>query len=348
MSIFSRMFRKPEEDLNAPPGAGAEEERGPERAAAPIEGMGSLIAEVTRIKAQLEGLGETRKATNERFTRITEQIGELRGMILEAGKSVQKVELSTTKAVGLVESIEPDKFLVMIRKQDAKLEALKGNLESNEVMMQTIMGELKEMRQKIRVFRGIDQVAKMTDEVKSELTEIRKVKAVAERHADRVETFFSEIQKQVRGFEEYAASQKELKDSVSRLTKSVDQLNVKLLQKADKKEVESIITNFREFEDHTTRVIKLLNREFADVRTDFEHRFDLKFRRAEHVSRILQELVKPTPELKKSLQEVKQLAEEEARAQEEGKKGPGLMAKLLGKGKEAPAEGAEKEAEGKE
>src|SRR3989338_5642759 len=220
MSIFSKVFKKKEEeDLNAAPGADAADQQAKdERPASAAIASESITAELTRIKAQLEAVAELRKAMNERFTQVAGQIGELRGMVLETGKSMQKVELSTTKAVGLVESIEPDKFFVTLHKQDAKIEALKASIESKEAMMQTIMAELKKMRQDMRVYRGLDQVVNMTEEVKAELTNIRKVKAVVERHADRVETFFTEIQKQVRGFAQLESSIKDLKESHTKLS----------------------------------------------------------------------------------------------------------------------------------
>ena len=359
MSIFSRVFKKKEEeDINAAPGADAAEQQAKdERPASAAIASESITAELTRIKAQLEAVAELRKAMNERFTQVAGQIGELRGMVLETGKSMQKVELSTTKAVGLVESIEPDKFFVTLHKQDAKSEALKASIESKEAMMQTIMAELKKMRQDMRVYRGLDQVVKMTEEVKAELTNIRKVKAVVERHADRVETFFTEIQKQVRGFAELESSIKDLKESHTKLSKTLDQVNVRLLQKANKKEVEALTANFKEFEDHTFRVIGLLNKEFTDVRTDFEHRFDIKFKRAERINLVLQDLIKPSPELQESLKRIKGLAEEEVKqkaledARRKARQRPGLIKRVLKRGKKAeeaaaggegaaPAEGA--------
>ncbi len=357
MSIFSKVFKKgEEEDINLAPGAAqmaAAGKAAPEKAAAPAA-TASMGAEITRMKAQLEAVGEMRKAMNERFSQISTQIGELRGMVLESGKAMQKVELSTTKAVGLVESIEPDKFFVIIHKQNAKIDALKANIESKEAMLQTVMSELKGMRKEMKVFRGLDQVIKMTDEVKAELTNIRKVKATAERHADKVETFFSEIQKQVRSFGEFESGLKELKDGLSKLTKSIDQMNIRILKKANKKELEALTTNFKEFEDHTFKVIALLNKEFTDVRTDFEHRFNLKFKRAERINRVLQDLVKPSPEFKKNLVEIKSLAELELKqqvlmeARKEARKKPGLLQKVLKRKKPELAEGEGDAGEGEE
>ena len=96
MSIFSRVFKKKEEeDINAAPGADAAEQQAKdERPASAAIASESITAELTRIKAQLEAVAELRKAMNERFTQVAGQIGELRGMVLETGKGNFEVAIA--------------------------------------------------------------------------------------------------------------------------------------------------------------------------------------------------------------------------------------------------------------
>ena len=61
-------------------------------------GDSKLGVEITKIKAQLEGLNEQRQAVNERFSRISEEIGEIRGMGMDTNKAVGNIEASATKA----------------------------------------------------------------------------------------------------------------------------------------------------------------------------------------------------------------------------------------------------------
>ena len=48
-----------------------------------------LSTEIERIKASVEAFAEVRKSFTERFTRTSEQIGELRSMILERDRTIQ-------------------------------------------------------------------------------------------------------------------------------------------------------------------------------------------------------------------------------------------------------------------
>src|SRR5689334_9433523 len=98
-------------------------------------GNPKIDIEFAKIKGQLDSFAEVRKATTERFSRISEQMGELRGMIIDTNKAMGKVEVSSTKAIDLVESVHPEKLMIEVRKQDGKVEALRASIESNEAIM---------------------------------------------------------------------------------------------------------------------------------------------------------------------------------------------------------------------
>ena len=136
----------PEETKDAPP----------EKSNAGEVSIGQLTADLEKLKAQFSTFYEMNKAATERFTRVNEQIGELRSMILDRDRTIQEIELKAIKAHDLVESVHPDKIMTTVQREDAKLEALKANLEGNESIMSRVMEELKEVKRKIEFFRGID------------------------------------------------------------------------------------------------------------------------------------------------------------------------------------------------
>jgi hypothetical protein len=100
------------------------EEEHPQEEEKPMEGLSvtaataALSADIIKLKAEFDQFSELRKVINERFTRINEQIGELRGMIMDANRSMQDMEVKTVKAVDLVEAVHPDKLMAEVRKQD--------------------------------------------------------------------------------------------------------------------------------------------------------------------------------------------------------------------------------------
>jgi len=222
-------------------------------------GNPKLDMEITRIKAQLESYNEIRKANSERFTRISEQLGELRGMIMDTNKTMSKIEVSATKAIDLVESVQPEKLMVEIRKQEGKAEALKANIESNEALVKDVMEELKKMRQQMNFYKGIEQVAKLNEEVKQEIFEAKKIEATIERHADKAESIFLDLEKKFAEFEKFERTVDDLDKTFHAIQGDFDKMKLQLSKKADKKEFGSLMDKFTEFEKHTGNILKLLD-----------------------------------------------------------------------------------------
>jgi hypothetical protein len=222
-------------------------------------GNAKLDIEFIRIKAQLESLNEVRKANSERFSRMSEQMGELRGMIMDTNKTMSKIEVSATKAIDLVESVQPEKLMIEIRKQDGKGEALKANIESNEVMMRDIMEELKKIRQQMNFYKGIEQVTKLNDEVKGEIFEIKKVEATIERHADKAESIFLDMEKKFSEFNKIQKLMDDIEKSFHAIQGDFDNMKLQLSNKSDKKDLINLMDKFTEFEKHTGNVMKLLD-----------------------------------------------------------------------------------------
>jgi hypothetical protein len=236
-------------------------------------GNGKTDLEIAKIKGQLDSFAEVRKATTERFSRISEQMGELRGMIIDTNKAMGKVEVSSTKAIDLVESVHPEKLMIEVRKQDGKIEALRANIESNEAIMKDLMLELKKMRDKMGFYKGIEQVMAMNDEIKQELATIKRVEANIERHADKVETVFIEVEKKFTEFEKFNDTVKDIDKQFKKLAGDFEKIRVKVELKLERKDFLDLLDKFNDFEKHTTNLIKLLDERNKTVKQELDSEF---------------------------------------------------------------------------
>ncbi|MGV8152541.1 MAG: hypothetical protein ACP5OG_05660 [Candidatus Nanoarchaeia archaeon] len=263
-NIFGKKGKKEEE--NASSATNSEDDNGEEKKEATTSVSESLTGnsaditrlatEIDRLKAGAESFGEVRKAFNERFERITEQIGELRAMIMDRDRIVQTIELKAVKASDLVESIQPEKLSTEIQKQDAKIEALKANLEGNEAMMDRLMEELKEARRKLEFFRGIEEIVKLSEEVKKELIEIKKVEASIHIDTDKNQTIYAEIRKKFQDIDIFKDSLRELQVGSQQSMKDIDFLKGKITGLADKSELDSLVQKVQRYIDSLKEIEK--------------------------------------------------------------------------------------------
>jgi predicted nucleic acid-binding Zn-ribbon protein len=248
---------------------------------------GNVEAELTKIKSSLEALNEVRKANADQFTRTSEQIGELRGALMDTNKAVGVIEVASSKAIDLVNTVQPDKLMIEVRKMDGKVEALRANIEANETIMKDIMREMKDMRAQMSFYKGVDQVVKMNNEIKQELIEIKKTEGIVGKHADKVETIFVEVEKKFYDFEKFNEAVKELDRSFKKISSDFDKTRVNVDEKADKKEFVKMVDKFTDFEKHTSNILKLLdqksrttvtelNMAFEGVKKQLEKKYDKK------------------------------------------------------------------------
>jgi chromosome segregation ATPase len=206
-----------------------------------------LKTEIEKLKAGQEAFKEIRTSFSERFTRTSEQIGELRSMILERDRTIQEVELKAVKSSDLVSSVQPEKLMTEVQKQEVKIEALKANLEGNEAIMNRIMEELRETRKKVEFFRGVEEVIKLSEEVKSELIEIKKAEGRINTQTDKVQTIYSEMRTRIQDIDAFKAEVQDSKASIEQNTKDVDFVKNKITNLAEKAELDKLVAKLQTY-----------------------------------------------------------------------------------------------------
>ena len=270
---------------------------------------GRLTADIEKLKAQFKTFYEMQKASNERFTMINEQIGELRAMILDRDKDSKLVEAKATQAIDLVETVQPDKLMMELRKMDNKIEMLKSPMETNEIIINNTIAELKEIRTRISAFKGIEEAMKLGEEVKKGWIENKKIDANIAKHASKVETIYSEMWKQFNELQKISGVVSDLDKSIKQISSEVDSIKVKMTSFSSKKEFEILIVKFETFEKHVEGVVSALNNKIADFEQDFNKNFDEKTAKTTKLIKGFETLAAKTPDLDKYFN----LLEEEAK-----------------------------------
>jgi len=218
-----------------------------------------LKTEIEKLKAGQEAFKEVRGSFSERFTRTSEQIGELRSMILERDRTIQEVELKAVKAADLVSSVQPEKLMTEVQKQEVKLEALKANLEGNESITARVMEELRETRKKIEFFRGVEEVVKLAEEVKSELIEIKKVEGRINTQTDKVQTIYAEMRTRIQDLDAFKSEVQDAKASIEQNSKDVEFVKNKISNLAEKSELDKLVKKLQGYINSLNEIQKRTN-----------------------------------------------------------------------------------------
>ena len=295
--------------------------------------------ELTKINATMESFKESRKSTSERFSLMNEQMGEIRGQLMDTNKTIGQIEVKATKAADLVESVQPDKMMISLQKTDGKIEGVKAALEAKDAMMRNIMEQLKGMRNQMSLFKGLEQIIKLNEEVKDEIMNAKRVVAQVERHADRVENVFIESQKSFEEFNRFAATLESMRADIKEVQGKAEKADVRMGTLLLTKDFEKKFDQIERDDKHMKELVKKLEildksiaQKFEEAKGEIKGKFDHAIKKAEMMSSAFETLLAENPMFAKGLDLEKYLQKELEHAPEEKKEAPEA------KKEEAPAE----------
>lgn len=182
--------------------------------------------EFQKINAKLEVVNALIKGFNERFGSVNQQIGEIRGMVLSNEKSISRLNQDALKAIDVVKEVKPDKLRIDYQKINLKVDTLSEKLEANRQIEETIMNEIKDLRQKAGIFVGTDALLKLNEEVKKDLIELQRVGSRVRVNADKSEQIFVELKKGFAQNEKVGSMVSNLDSSYAGLQKEIEKLKV--------------------------------------------------------------------------------------------------------------------------
>lgn len=247
MGLFGKKKKIEDEELEE--GSEEEEKKEKSKASSGEPSLGALSVQVEKLGASVEAFAEVRKSFTERFNRTSEQIGELRAMILDRDKSIQDIELKAIKAHDLVATVQPEKMMTSIQKGEAKIEALKANLEGNESIMSRVMDELKDVKKKVEFFRGIEEIVKLSEETKADLIEIKKIESRISLNTDKVDTIYGEMRKKFQRIDVFDSQLQEMKAQGEQNEHDVQFLKDKVVDLATKEDLEKLVSRVQKYID---------------------------------------------------------------------------------------------------
>jgi len=210
-----------------------------------------ISIEIEKLNSRMEALSQMRGMFNERLSTISEQIGELRNMVVSQEQEFSELEVKSARTNEVMSQLEPGKILKEISKIDMRIEAITGKIESNEAVNSMIMKELKEQRSKMALFKGVEDTIKLNQEVREELTTIKKVESQVEMHSNKVESMFIQVQKRFNEFEKFKEMAENLDAAYKEQIQEFDTMKVRFADlvktediKAVKEELSGLMDSF--------------------------------------------------------------------------------------------------------
>ncbi len=182
--------------------------------------------EIEKINVKIESVISWINQFYERFSYVSENIGELRAMNLANEKKISESMKDVTRAIDVVKEVKPEELRIDYQKVDMRINSLEEKLAANKQFMDDVMKEVKDIKAKAEIFIGIDGLLKLNDEVKQDLVGIQKINSKVKMHSDKAEDIFIELQNKFSGIEKTADLVNNLDANYSGLKKEVERLQL--------------------------------------------------------------------------------------------------------------------------
>src|SRR3989339_420192 len=141
----------------------------------------------------------------------------------------------------------------------AEIEKIKASLEAfTEVRKSTSerfnriseqIEELKDAKQKIKFFRGVEEIVKLSEEVKQELIEIKKIESKININTDKIETIYAEVRKKYQMIDSFDSELQEMKAGVEQNTKDAQFAKDKINGLASKDDLDHLVHKVQRYVD---------------------------------------------------------------------------------------------------
>ncbi|RLI99204.1 MAG: hypothetical protein DRP06_03990 [Candidatus Aenigmatarchaeota archaeon] len=231
------------------------------------ETYSNLVKDIEKLQGKLEVVTELKNQLSETTRTFSEEIGELRTMILDREKGFSKMEFGFEKINEIVKDIEPQAITRNLEKKEQRILGVEIKIEkletfSKEIIKQTLM--VREVMDKVKSFENLVGVA---DKVKKYLKQSEETKNYTDRIAGKIETMFEDVNTKVLDMDEKATELEKMDSLLKEMVPTVDKLQISVAGKADLKDIKSL--NEMGVSNKVQEKIKDLETQWADINEKF-------------------------------------------------------------------------------
>ena len=131
-------------------------------------GDSQMNIRIEQLNAKLETISNWMKQVYERFSYISESIGEMRSANLNNEKQIVKAIKDSAQASELVKEVQPEALRLDYKKATLRMDVLDEKLESSKQFVDSVLEQFKDIQRKAEVFIGTEGVLKLNEDTQKE------------------------------------------------------------------------------------------------------------------------------------------------------------------------------------
>ncbi|MFC2143463.1 hypothetical protein ACFLQN_03620 [Candidatus Aenigmatarchaeota archaeon] len=230
---------------------GDESSSEPEEVTLPSEsGAGQPIAapqidaaskvEVEKIKVMLDGVKDSKKATDETVQNLYESVGEMRSMLFQSDASLKEMDARVEKFTDNVKELRPERLVKKFKETDAKFEATNLNVEKTQKKLEDISEKTNRIYELIKSIGGVENLVNLDKKLQTKLNDIKEAVRYIERLGSKTEKIFIDLNKGLDDLVLYKAKQEGIDDTMKDVLRTLDVFKANMQGFVTKKDIESV------------------------------------------------------------------------------------------------------------
>ena len=238
------------EEIEKREGSGEEEaekiEVEPKTPKTEVGEIDKLVMKLERLEERVNVMSDVDKAIQDRITKISEEIGELRSSLLERDRNIREMENKVKEFLEIFEEIKPENIKNDIEKKEEEISENKAKIEVLSTQLKEVKREIESFKEIMEKIESFENLVKISEKINEKFSQIEESKKYTSRLAGKVENIFFELNNRVKELKEALEKIEMNEENIKELMKTVDILEIKTNNVVMKEELEKVKKNIRE------------------------------------------------------------------------------------------------------
>ena len=231
----------------------------------------NLLIKIEKLEGKLETEAEQRSGLSDRILNLSEEMGELRSMILSREKIFNDMDVTFEKMKDMVHEVKPEKIKFNLEKKEEHLLELDARAERFDSLLKEMGNEIKNYRQQMSHIKSFDNLESMYDKIQNNLKKIDESKNFIDVKTSKVEQMFSDFNTHSKDFARAAVKVQSFDEMVKDFMKTMEQQSVTIKESAKASDIEKIKASVEELgknmQNVNNRTAKLQALDKIDINT---------------------------------------------------------------------------------
>ena len=187
-----------------------------------------VVMKIEKLGAEVTALKDIKFQSDERIRELSEKIGELRSSLFQRETLIKELESKSKQLSDTVSDIEPNRIRKEMEKRKQEVESLDMKMEKLEMINKEVLKKLENVQGVTENIRSIENLSQVLKKIDDMVDKGEKSKQDVDRLCAKAERFYIEIENHMKEFPELKIKLEKVDDLAKEITKTVDEINIKL------------------------------------------------------------------------------------------------------------------------